>query len=459
MEIAAIPYKSVISNSGILKPNYHLNYGKRRIGRAIKNGKSFIQLGDVVREVYTGGIFKRVFVTQEAFGLPYISAQHMMNANPLDVAKTISKKYTPRQDDMTLRNTQILVSCAGTVGNVRLIGNDLDGVIGSQDIIRVISDEANFPYGFIYAYLASPTAYNYIQSYIYGSVVPRIEPNTLSKLPIPCFSEETKQKIHLLIEKSLNARNLGIEKLKEGIFLIESKLPKLNKQFCYKLRLGDISDFRSRLEATLQINSIKEFYSKLENEGIETKTISELSSAVFTPNIFKRIKVKKSHKSIPYLGGAELLNFRPKMDTFLSPNTKNLTDYLLKRGFIAVQDSGSIQSMGYVSLIPDYLDGVAATNNLVRIVPDENSSMNEYIYAYLKTSQANSMLKNLAYGTGQLHIDTNIVKDLKVPIFNEIKGAVSENVKNYLSLIEKAFQNELEAINLIENEIEQWQES
>jgi type I restriction enzyme S subunit len=76
------------------------------------------------------------------------------------------------------------VSCAGTVGNVRLITKDLEGVIGSQDIIRVNPDDTKLPYGYLYAYLASKTAYNYMQSYIYGSVVPRIEPNTLSRLPI-----------------------------------------------------------------------------------------------------------------------------------------------------------------------------------------------------------------------------------------------------------------------------------
>src|SRR5690554_6530269 len=141
MEITNVSYKDILKSSLILKPNYHLNYGKKRIAKAVKNKKPFISLGDIVKDVYTGGIFKRVFVEEEDYGLPYISAQHMMNINPLEVAKTISKKYTPRQADMTLRPNQILVSCAGTIGNVRLIGDDLDGVIGSQDIIRIVSDE------------------------------------------------------------------------------------------------------------------------------------------------------------------------------------------------------------------------------------------------------------------------------------------------------------------------------
>jgi type I restriction enzyme S subunit len=62
----------------------------------------------VSASVFTGGIFKRMFVDDTKYGYPYISAQHMMNTNPLDVAKIISKKYTPRQEEMSLKEGQIL---------------------------------------------------------------------------------------------------------------------------------------------------------------------------------------------------------------------------------------------------------------------------------------------------------------------------------------------------------------
>lgn len=457
MEVTSIGSKSVIGNSAILKPNYHLNYGKKRIEKALKNGNSFSALGDLTDEVYTGGIFKRVFVDNERFGLPYISAQHMMNSNPLDVAKLISKKYTPRQSDMTLREKQILVSCAGTVGNVRLIGSDLDGIIGSQDIIRIIADESKIPFGFLYAYLASDTAYNYMQSFIYGSVVPRIEPTTLSLLPVPILNKELTDKCNDLIQNSLDSRNRAIIKLNEAVTAIELKLPQLLNTKFYGLKLSKINNYRKRFESTLQINAIDSFYEELTSNGITCETIHDLSESVFTPGIFKRIKVKKSPKSIPYLGGAELLNFRPKLNTYLSHNTKNLEDYILKKGFLTLQDSGSIQSMGYVSIIPTHLDGVAATNNLVRVVPKSDDNYNYYIFAFLQTKQANSMIKRLAYGTGQLHIDTKIVGSLKIPIFPDIKDLVDSSISEYQDMIEKSYKLESEAINIIENEIESWQ--
>jgi len=382
----------------------------------------------------------------------------MMNSNPLEVAKLISRKYTPRQREMTLRDKQILVSCAGTVGNVRLIGSDLDGIIGSQDIIRIISDEEKVPFGFIYAYLTSPTAYNYIQSYIYGSVVPRIEPITLSSLPVPCFSNELVNECNQLIKLSLSFREKAIILLKKSVKSLEQNLPEFKKEKVYSLNICDISNYRKRLESSLQINSFKCFYTTLDKSGIRTEAISKLSNEVFTPNIFKRIKVEKSKSSVPYIGGAELLNFRPKIDSFLSKNTKKIEDYILKRGYIAIQDSGSIQSMGYVSLIPNFLEGVAATNNLVRVVPKSDINYNYYIFTFLKTKQANYMMKKLAYGTGQLHIDNSIISNFQVPIFDDLIPLINKNIAQYLELLENAHKAESSAINLIEKEIESWQE-
>lgn len=456
MESTVISFQNILKSSKILKPNFHLNYGKRRIERAKMNGKPFDNLGLLVSEVYTGGIFKRIFVEKEQFGIPYISAQHMMCINPLEVAKTISKKHTPRQNDMTLRDEQILISCAGTVGNVRLIGKDLDGIIGSQDIIRIIGDNEKCLYGFIYAYLATPTAYNYIQSYIYGSVVPRIGPDTLAEIPVPRLDKKTILTCHNNIVQSKIKREKAVSFLKQAINLIEIELPQFNSKNIFSINITKIDNYRKRLESSLDINGFDTFYKELKDRNIPIKTISELSLEVFTPNIFKRNKVDKTSKSTAYIGGAELLNFRPKINSYLANTTKNLESYILKRRFIAIQDSGSIQSMGYISLVPDYLDGVAATNNLVRIVPQEGNDYNNYIFAFLKTKQANQMLKKMAYGTGQLHLDNRLIEDFRIPLLKEKTSEISRLIDKYLDHLETAFELEQVSINLIEKEIEEW---
>jgi len=456
MEIASISYRNIISDSNILKPNYRLNYGKKRIEKAKKNNKLFSTLGELTSQVYTGGIFKRVFVEDEKYGIPYISAIHMMKSNPLDTAKLISKKYTPRQKDMTLHDKQILLSCAGTIGNVRLIGSDLDGVIGSQDIIRVLSDNNKALYGFIYAYLASPTAYNYIQSYIYGSVVPRIEPKTLAKLPIPIIPQAKQQEIHNLIVEASNLRVEANKLLREAVKLLECKLPKINISSVYSSKISSRQGHFSRLEATYNTNVIEDFYRDIIDKGVICKTIKELSREVYTPGIFKRIRTNNPKKGIPFLSGSDLLDQYPSFKNYLSKKMKNIDNYVLKEGWLAIQDAGTI---GYLSYITKFLDGVSATNNLVRIKPNQGENFNYYIYCFLKTKIGQQLLKMLEYGSVQKHIDNHQVSSFLIPIFKDIFTKISEDIKKSVKNLSDACFLEKDAINLIEKEIESWQES
>jgi type I restriction enzyme, S subunit len=457
MEISLVKFGDIKANSKILKPNYHLNYGKIRIATAKINNAPFIPLGKVVKEIYTGGIFKRIFVDDINHGVKYISAQHMMDINPLDIAKLISKKYTPRQDDMTLEEGQILVSCAGTVGNVRLINRLLNGIIGSQDIIRILSNNSKLPFGYLYSYLTSPTAYNFIQSYIYGSVVPRIEPNTLSELPIFIADKKIINSVHEKILQSFELRSKGIESLTSAIGLLESYLPDFIVPSVYSTKISDLKKGKSRLDSTFSNIALAQFHTVLEKKGYETFLIKDITKKVFTPNIFKRIKTEKNENSVPYLGGAELLEIHPKFNTYLSRRTKNIQDYILKKGWIAIQDSGSLQSMGYVSLIPSYLENIAATNNLVRVIPNSEKNYNYYLFAFLKSKQGNNLLKSYSYGTGQLHIDNSIIENMKVPIISEIFDSISTMVDEYLRCIEEGYNLEADAIEIIENQISLWQ--
>jgi type I restriction enzyme S subunit len=457
MQVEKVKISEIKSSDYIIKPNYHLNYGKLRITTAKKNNAPFELLNKVAKDVFTCIIFKRIFVNDVQFGTTYISAQHMMDINPLETAKIVSNKFTPQMEHMTLKENQILVSCAGTVGNVRLINKNLVGVIGSQDIIRIGSDETKLLLGYLYAYLATPTAYNYIQSFIYGSVVPRIEPDKLAQLPVLLSGKKKMSTVHEKIIQAYEYRNKAIDLLNEAISSIESYLPPFNIPKIYTSKISELNTGRKRIDATYSNEYINRFYEEIERKGHKLSTIKKISKAVFTPDIFKRIKTENNENSIPYLGGAELLEIHPKFNTFLSKRTKNIEEYILNREWLAIQDSGSIQSMGYVSIIPSYLDGVSATNNLVRVVPNKTDNYNFYIYAFLKSKQGNGLLKCSSYGTGQLHIDNKIIEDIRIPIIPGIFKSVTKKVQDYLKGIERGYELEAEAIQLIENEITIWQ--
>ena len=454
MEIASVPYSNVFNDSKILKPNYHLNYGKRRIENALKKEKSFTTLGDAVKDVYTGGIFKRVFVEKKEFGLPYISAQHMMNTHPLEIAKIISKRYTPRQEDMTLRTNQILISCAGTVGNARLIGEDLDGIIGSQDIIRVISNDAKYPYGFIYAYLASPTAYNYIQSFIYGSVVPRIEPKTLAKLPIPIFNKSKQQEIHNLIIEASSLRVVSSKLLKEAIGFFDA----LNINYKYGTSVYNAVSIKHINSRYKRFDSSHAIVSELlsgsfRNSNINFVTIKSQASRIF---IGPRMKRNYVNNGVPFLSTSAMQKANPtKTDKFIT--TKSAIGFIVSEGWILTTRSGTLGDTIYT--LP-CITGYAVSEDAIRIVLKKNTQItNKYLFAFLKSAIGKSSLLLGSYGSVIEHLNEDYIGDIKVPLLEDSHIiTIEQKIDDYVNNINKAIVKENLAIELVEKEIESWQE-
>ena len=451
MQVTKINSSSITANSFMLKPNFHMNFGKRRIERARKQGLEFQPLGNVVDKVFTGGIFKRVFVDEADYGLPYISAQHMMNSNPLEVAKIISKKYTPRQDDMSLKENQILISCAGTVGNVKLITKDLGGVIGSQDIIRVDADNNKLLYGYLYAFLSSKTAYTYIQSFIYGSVVPRIEPNTLKKLPIPILPEETQQKIHNLIVESAQLSVEANKLLKEAVEIFdEFKIEYSAGSYVFnKVKIQKISSNKKRFDANYNV------ISELVDEKLKDfkyVTVRSQASKIF---IGPRSKRNYVASGVPFLSTSEMQKANPtKTEKFV--NHKTAKDFEIREGWLLTTRSGTLGDTVYA--LP-CIDKYSVSEDAIRIVLNKNSEIsNKYLFAFLKSNIGKNSLLSGSYGSVILHLNEDYVGDIKVPVFKEKFEEIEKKVSNYIEFFNKAIVNENQAIDLIEKEIDQWQQ-
>lgn len=456
MKAAPIKVSRFSEGLTVFKPDYYLNEGKKVITDLLDKGISYASLKSLSNKLYQGGIFKRVFVENETKALKYLTASDVQRSSPLESSKNISKKYTPWIEEMTLRNGQILVSCAGTgsCGKTALVNLSFAGNIGSQEIIRVETNK--IPHGYLYAYLSTPLIYQYIQSMTYGAAIPRISPDELGNLPILLPSESFQKEIHNLIQAASKLREDGIKLIKSSIADFEEKLPSIQFQKIYTAKIGSRINHSSRLEATYHSKAIESFYLELENQKIQTRTIANLSELVFTPGIFKRLRTENAENGIPFLSGSDLLNQFPSFQSHLSRKMKNIDDYILKDGWLAIQDAGSI---GYVTYVHKFLNGVSATNNLVRIVPKESENYNYYIYCFLKTSIGQKLLKTLEYGSVQKHIDNKQVSNLRVPIIPSVFDSITSTLKMAMDNLGSACIMENNAINKIEKQIESWQKS
>lgn len=192
---------------------------------------SFKRIGELGFTVRRPGIFKRVKVEK---GIPYIKGSEIFLTNPFRRCEYLSKSRTPFIDEMVLKSGQILVTCAGSVGDIKMITQEYEDkcAIGSQDIIRIDSftnkDEL-FNKDYLFTYLQLPFVYSYIQSMKYGSVIERIEPFHIESIPVVEPTPELSKKVKTLISSYMDDLYKAFCLEEEAIYLVEQEIEKWNK--------------------------------------------------------------------------------------------------------------------------------------------------------------------------------------------------------------------------------------
>ena len=437
-----------------LDASYHLSEGRQAKISIDNCPTGYSTLSQVTTGLFSGPRFRRHYVENKEFGTPFLGGADTQKAE-FNSDKFISNKLTRCLPDLMVGRGWTLLTRSGTIGLTSYTNDDfLDKAI-TEDVIRVVPNEEEVPSGFLYAFLSSRQGYALLTQSTYGGVIQHIEPHHIMDLPVPLLPSDEQQKIHAQIEESARLRGEANQLLAKAVGELEMLLPPLEFKNQYVAKSSVFISQRLRFDATVQLSAYSDYLEKA-SQSAKLKTVLSISKEVFTPNIFKRIRVENAANGVPFLSGTNLLESQPKFNNFLSRKMPKIDDYLLRNGWLALQDSGSLSSMGYVSLIHEFLDGAAATNNLIRVVPNDDDNHNPYLLAYFKTKQGQQILKSLSYGTGQLHIDNAQIAQLSVPIYQQVFESVTENVLAYSEHFNKAYELENAAIAHVEQTIDSW---
>ena len=110
---------------------------------------------------------------------------------------------------------------------------------------------------------------------------------------------------------------------------------------------------------------------------------------------------------------------------------KQLDALTIFKGYILVSDSGTL---GRVTYALSQHDGHVATNNLIRIVV-EDEALRGYLYEFLQSELGQSLMLKNAYGTNQEHLEPDIIADIPIPlpkdksIIEQIGNAVIKSIE------------------------------
>lgn len=151
----------------------------------------------------------------------------------------------------------------------------------------------------------------------------------------------------------------------------------------------------------------------LQQSGMQTQSLESLSNKIFLPPRFKRIYVDTGY-GVPFLQGRNIIQFQPSDIKNISPEScKKFEDLIIRNGWLLITRSGTV---GRVVLCPEEWDGWAASEHIIRIVPDETRCLSGYLCAFLTSSLGQAQLTANIYGAVVDEITERQVKNLQIPL-------------------------------------------
>ena len=128
---------------------------------------------------------------------------------------------------------------------------------------------------------------------------------------------------------------------------------------------------------------------------------------------FKRNYVDYYPEAVPFLGGSNISQLLIITDKWIRHDDPHLEELKVHAGWILVTRSGST---GIVASVPEAWDGYAISEHVIRIVPDPKKMNPAYLYTFLKTEYAQTILSKGVFGSVIDEINPEFIGAIEVPV-------------------------------------------
>lgn len=441
-------------DSGIrLDASYHLSEGLLTF-RKLKNCPYPTSLlKDETLQIFKGGIFRRTYVDSAENGYEFITASEMMKSD-ISGGKFISKKYSDI-DHLFVKKEWTLVSRSGTLGNTVFTNEIFEDKVMTDDLIRIVPNNKNILSGYLYAYLSSHYGYGLLTQSGYGGVIQHIEPHHIENIPIPILPEATQQKIHNLIVDAAALRVEANKLLREAVEVFENEIgqSKVNHSFQVgKISSSDIYCFQKRFDSQYQLgwNSLK----KEMKPDLKYRKVFDIASKIFVGGRGKRNYVENG---VPFLSSSDMMLFNPKRTSKkISVSTQGLEQMKVSLHNILISRSGTV---GNTVIVGKDLEGAVISEHALRLVVNEKEISPLYVFAFLKTKFGLKTMESSSFGSVIITLNEDLIGNIDLPILDKTtQELIVDKVSKYIEKYDAATEFENQAIDLIEKEIDQWQQ-
>jgi len=433
--------------------SYHLSEGTIYLKKLRKMPHK--ELDDLTSEIFTAGRSKRIY-TEEQFGYPYLSNSDVVRLNPISSCNYNSKKYGYDAPSF-LKEGMIVTGRVGAVGQTAYITSEFEEyeTMGSDNIIRIVPKDMDKS-GYIYSFLTSKYGNTLLWRLAAGGVQPYISEDMLRDMPIPMLSETKQQQIHNLIVEASKLRVEANKLLKEAVEYFEEEIGGTKVHLGYqtgKISSKALNTFHKRLDGQFQL-----LWKDLESEKKDELKYESLWSFAKTIFVGGRGKRLYTETGVPFLSSSDMMLFNPKRESKkVSKRTPGLNNMMVSKYDILISRSGTV---GNTVLVGDDLAETAISEHALRLIIDSEKISPKYVFCFLKTKYGMKCMEASSFGSVIITLNEDLIGNIDLPILeNKHQEIINYKVELYLQKMDEATLKENQAINLIENEIEQWQTS
>ncbi|MCL5611713.1 MAG: restriction endonuclease subunit S [Chloroflexi bacterium] len=249
----------------------------------------------------------------------------------------------------------------------------------------------------------------------YGATIKHLEPHHIASVPIPLVDEETQQKIHKQILKAYDLRDQANNLPDEadellhkelGLSIFDDKfvpyLPEPKQKTTNRPSIphpqaftASAHELNDRFDGSYHVPTAKTAISLMKDGKYKLTLLENLVKDIIVAPRFKRIYVAKEY-GIPFLQGSHLPQMYPADLKYLSLSQQaNIERWIVEKGWVLVTCSGTI---GRIGLVSSRRDKWAASQHILRILPDHLKGHPGYIAAFLSTLYGQHQILSKTYG-------------------------------------------------------------
>lgn len=447
MIVSTISCKYVRKNGLRFEGEYYLNSNSYLSMQIEKHSNSTRTLESIAM-VFNPPVFKRQFCRNTANSVQYFQSSDVPNAE--ERSSVYIFKGQANALNLLVQEGDILVTGFGSIGNTKIVSRLQDGVCYANNVCRVrVSDavERNV----VYAFLSSKYGYAQLNKHASGSVVRYIEAPGIKKVLIPSFEQSFCEHISKLISESVKLRVEAIDALEASHKIIETNIRDLTDSQRNAVSIRSIiNSHNKRFEGSYYISHNRQLYDHI-LLCFECTLLKDYTEKIFRPGIFKRNYVENG---VTFLGGADIMLAIPSSDKKLSyRQVEKMPELKVNKGWILATCGGTIGNTIYVD---DQIAKCVISQHVMRIVPKEDFSK-EYLFAFLSSSIGHDLISMFTYGAVIPQVEPHHLELIPIPKIEHTNEKVIEDLVNdYNYKLDKSKALELEAIRLVEVEIEKW---